>query len=86
MIDELKRRSKEMFIDPYYIAVIYIALGDKDQAFTWLEKAYEEHSVLMIFLNVEPKFDAIRSDLRFLNLVRRIGLLPAPDVAKADFH
>ena len=84
MIDELKRRSKDMFIDPYNIGVIYIALGDKDQAFTWLQRAYEEHSVLMIFLNVEPKLDAIRSDPRFLDIERRMGLQNSTDVAKAD--
>ena len=79
IIAELQRRSKDMFIDPYNIGVIYIALGDKDQAFTWLKKAYEEHSVQMIYLNVEPKFDPIRSDPRFLDLERRIGLLIPAD-------
>ena len=86
MIDELKRRSKDTFIDPYNIGVIYIPLGDKDQAFAWLEKAYDEHSVPMIFQIVEPKFDTIRSDPRFLNLERRIGLRTSTDVAKADLH
>ncbi len=84
MIAELQRRSKDMFIDPYNIGVIYIALGDKDQAFAWLEKAYEEHSLQMIYLNVAPKFDAIRSDPRFLDLERHIGLHTSTNVVKAD--
>ena len=57
-----------------FMAIVYSGLKDKDQAFRWLEKAYEEREGNLVYLNVEPRFDAIRSDPRFHELVRRVGL------------
>ena len=54
------------------IAWIYGALGDKDQAFAWLEKAVAENNARLIFL-YEPQFDPLRSDPRFTSLRRRMG-------------
>lgn len=77
ILHELKERARQEYIDPALIANIYIALGEKEQAFEWLEKAYRGRSpVWMIWLKVEPKFDRLRSDLRFTDLIRRIGLAP----------
>jgi tetratricopeptide (TPR) repeat protein len=56
------------------LADCYAGLGEKDQAFAWLEKAYEQHSFNMAWLNVEPRWDSLRSDPRFADLVRRVGL------------
>jgi hypothetical protein len=53
---------------------VYIGLGDKEQAFVWLEKAFQERSNYVAFLKVFPLLDPIRSDPRFNDLVRRIGL------------
>ena len=61
-------------VSPRLVAVIYTRLGDKDQAFNWLEKAYEEHDALLPFLNVNPMFQPLHSDSRFQDLLRRIGL------------
>lgn len=58
----------------YYIALIYAGLGEKDQAFVWLEKAFRENADSIIFLNVEPGYDALRSDSRFHDLLRRMRL------------
>jgi TolB-like protein/DNA-binding winged helix-turn-helix (wHTH) protein/Tfp pilus assembly protein PilF len=74
LLNKLKGRAREEFIDPYNIAIIYVGLGDKDQGFTWLDKARQEHSPNIVWLNIEPKFDGLRSDRRFAVLVRRIGL------------
>ena len=49
-------------------------LGDKDQAFAWLEEAYNERSNILQFLKVEPNFDPLRSDPRFRDLLHRVGL------------
>jgi len=58
------------------IATIYTGLGDRDQAFAWLEKAYQRRSrYLPYFFRVNPMFDGLHSDPRFANLVRRIGFL-----------
>jgi len=68
---ELARRSKT---SPWRMARIHAELGDKDQAFAWLNKAYEERVSLMTFLKVTPIFDGLRDDARFAELLRRIGL------------
>ena len=58
--------------DPYSVAINYLALGDKDKAFLWLDKAYEQRDVG--FINIkDPVFDSVRSDPRYADLVRRIG-------------
>ncbi len=69
------------YVSSYYFAVIYLGLGETDEAFEWLEKACEERSGFMPFLNVEPMFDSIRTDSRFADLLRRIGL-PADETAQ----
>ena len=59
---------------PIYVAQLQIAMGEKDAAFASLEKAYQERADSLGFLNVDPSYDAIRSDPRFSDLVRRVGL------------
>jgi len=65
---DVKRR-----MSGYYISVIYAALGNHDMTFRWLEKAYADRSVGFIWLRVEPRFDALRGDPRFEQLLMRIG-------------
>jgi TolB-like protein/DNA-binding winged helix-turn-helix (wHTH) protein/Flp pilus assembly protein TadD len=74
LLSDLKRRSNPGYSHASEIAVIYAALGDKNQAMTWLEKGYEERFNPGVLLR--PGFDPLRSDPRFQNLVRRIGLNP----------
>jgi hypothetical protein len=56
------------------IAYIYIALDEKDQAFVWLENAYQDKAGNVPWLKIEPKVDPLRSDARFKDLMRRMGL------------
>ena len=56
------------------IAMLYGPLGQNDQAFAWLEKAYRDHSPDIVILKSYPLFDPLRSDLRFADLMRRVGL------------
>jgi len=72
LLDDLKKRSSHGYPYTSELAVIYTALGDKDQAMAWLEKGYEERFNPGVLLR--PGFDPLRSDARFQNLVRRIGL------------
>ena len=74
VLDELKQLSAQEYIPATSIALIYAGLGEKDQAFAWLEKGYEERSFQMQWLTVEPRWDSLRSDPRFADLVRRVGL------------
>jgi tetratricopeptide (TPR) repeat protein len=72
LLSDLKRRSSPSYSDASEIAAIYAALGDRDQAMNWLEKGYEERFNPSVLLR--PSFDPLRSDPRFEDLVRRIGL------------
>jgi DNA-binding winged helix-turn-helix (wHTH) protein/TolB-like protein/Flp pilus assembly protein TadD len=74
MLKELQKRASREFIDPYYIAIIYVGLGEQEQALAWLNKACEERSFWLLWLNVEPKFDRLRSDPRFGDLRQRVGI------------
>lgn len=75
IIAELDQISKTRYVPSYDIAVIHAGLGEKELAFGWLEKAYREHSSWLAYLRVEPRLDPLRSDSRFTDLLRRIGLL-----------
>jgi len=75
-LEELKAVSKQKYAYSPGFARIYTGLGDKDQAFAWLEKAYEERATPLYWLKVDPIWDPLRSDPRFNDLLRRIGLSP----------
>ena len=77
MLAELKEQPKQRHIPPINFAIIYIGLGEKDQAFAWLEKVYEERNGRELGeVRVNPMFDSLRSDARFANLLRRVNLAP----------
>lgn len=69
-------QQKQRYVSPYTIATVYAGLGEKDQAFKWLEKAFEERDIWLMNLNVDPVLKSLQSDQRFTNLLRRIGLTP----------
>jgi hypothetical protein len=66
---------------PTSLAMIHARLGDTEAAFQWLERGYEMRTRSVVNLNVEPQFDPLRSDPRFADLVRRVGL-PAGGVER----
>jgi tetratricopeptide (TPR) repeat protein len=81
-LGELRReRAKQGYVPPFYFALIYAGLGEKDDAFEWLGKAYDERSSFLVWLSVDPVFDSLRSDPRFTDLLRRIGLARSYSVA-----
>jgi serine/threonine-protein kinase len=73
-LDEYEKASKDNHIPPQERAIIYIGLNDKDNAFIWLDKSYEERLYPLINLTIEPLFDDLRSDSRFQNLAGRMNL------------
>ncbi|KAA0230298.1 hypothetical protein EDS67_07855 [candidate division KSB1 bacterium] len=73
-LDELKGFSSHQYHDAFYTAVAYIGLGDYEQAFEYLNQAYLDRSSEMILLNIEPALDPIRSDPRYAELCRKMGL------------
>jgi tetratricopeptide (TPR) repeat protein len=74
VLAEMTELSKQKYVSPYPMATVYAALGDNERAFEWLEKVYQERSYYVVWLNIDPIFDDIRSDWRFQDLLHRIGL------------
>ena len=74
VLDQLTDLSKQKYVSAVFRAYIYAALGEKDKAFEWLEKGYEDRSTYTI--KVDPFFDPLRSDPRFADLLRRMNLQP----------
>jgi tetratricopeptide (TPR) repeat protein len=72
---DLQQLSKRTYVSPWWPAIVYPDLGDKDQAFAWLEKCYRGREHDLVFSKVWPMFDSLRSDYpRYQDLMRRIGL------------
>jgi eukaryotic-like serine/threonine-protein kinase len=75
VLDHLKGSSAHSYVSPYSSAVIYAGLGEKDQAFVWLERAYQERSYFMaVYLTTDARLDSLHTDSRFVELRRRVGL------------
>jgi len=74
LLDELKRRQKTGYVPSAALVNAYLGLGDNEQTFFWLERAYKEHSPILGYIKVHPFFDPLRGDPRFADLVRRVGL------------
>jgi TolB-like protein len=75
LAEAFKAAAKKRYIPPTYFGMLFAGLGDKDKAMMWLEKAYEDRADGLTWLNVEPMLDEVRSDPRFQDLIRRIGLI-----------
>jgi TolB-like protein/Flp pilus assembly protein TadD len=75
ILDHLKELSAHSWVAPYNVAVIYAGLGEKDQAFAWLDRAYNDRSYYLAeYLTTDARMDSLRSDPRFAELRRRVGL------------
>jgi hypothetical protein len=71
----LKGLSANGYVAPFNFAVIHAGLGEKDQAFAWLNRAYNDRSYYMaVYLTTDARLDSLRSDPRFVDLRRRVGL------------
>jgi DNA-binding winged helix-turn-helix (wHTH) protein/TolB-like protein/Tfp pilus assembly protein PilF len=73
VLENLQARSRRQYAPAYGIALVYAGLGEKDSAFEWLQKAYEDRSTSMVFLKVDPELTSLRSDPRFVQLSQRIN-------------
>jgi len=74
LINELERRYADKSADGRDLAVAYAGFDDKDKAFAWLAKAYDDHSVFLVFLKLEPLMEPLFKDARWNDLERRVGL------------
>jgi TolB-like protein/Tfp pilus assembly protein PilF len=75
LAEAFKAAAKKRYIPPTYFGMLFAGLGDKDKAMMWLEKAFADRADGLTWLNVEPMLDEVRSDPRFQDLIRRIGLV-----------
>jgi tetratricopeptide (TPR) repeat protein len=67
-------RAQHAYVPSFHVALIHAGLGRKEETLAWLERGYQERSAWMVWLKVDPRFDFVRSDARFQNLLRRVGL------------
>jgi TolB-like protein/Flp pilus assembly protein TadD len=74
ILRRLNELSKQKHVDPYFVALVHLGLGQKDQAFQLLERAVEDRSIMFLWFKIEPRLDSIHSDPRYQNLLRRVGL------------
>ena len=73
-LDGVREQSNSRYVSPMKIARLYIRLGERDEAFDWLQKAYDQRSAPLVYLKVDPQYDSLRSDLRFAGLLGKMGL------------
>jgi len=91
-LEELKSLMNRRYVSRHDLAIVYLALGEKQQALDWLEKAYEDRNLGMPWLKVDPRFDPLRSEPRFQTLLRRMNFpaagagaaVPVPVTVAAD--
>jgi eukaryotic-like serine/threonine-protein kinase len=76
VLSNLEALSKKEYVTSYAVALVHAALGDKDQAFAWLEKGVEERTHWLVWLKRDVRWEPLRSDPRFAEVIRRVGLPP----------
>lgn len=81
-VEKLEKVSRQEQMDPVIMLGAYLAVGNKEEALAELEKAYSEHFGIMTTLKVDPAFDPLRSDPRFQDLLRRVGLADSGTTGK----
>ena len=73
ILEEFEEKARREYVPPFALAMAHMAVGDLDGTFAWLDKMYEERSPLLILMNEHPRYDRLRGDPRFQQLLRKIG-------------
>ena len=73
-VQDMEQAREGRYIHPYYTAAVHLALGDDATAFKWLSRACEERDTWVAFLGVDPIWDPVRQDERFVRLLKTVGL------------
>ena len=74
MLEQLHGWTRDRYVNPAAFAMVHIELGESDQAFEWLERAYQDRRGWLAYLKVEPDFDRLRGDPRFAGFLSRMRL------------
>ena len=80
LLEELRQLERRRYVPPYGMALIHAGLGERQRAYRWLEKAFELRDMNLLWLGVNPRFDALRADAEFKELLRRVGI-PGADLS-----
>ena len=83
MLDQLEERARQRHVSPFWLALAYAGTGQTSAALDELYKAYEQRDVILVWLGTEPRLDTLRTEPRFAELLRRIGLSPRADSARS---
>jgi Flp pilus assembly protein TadD len=75
VLDQLESWTRDRYVNPAAYAMVHIELGHADEAFAWLERAYQDRRGWLAYLKVEPDFDPIRGDSRFAGFLARMRLV-----------
>ena len=76
MLGALREIMRARYVSPYLVAIVHAGLGDTEQTFEWLEKAYKERAYWLFFIQVDPRMNELRKDRRYTNLIRRMNFPP----------
>ena len=74
ILQDLLSLAAKRYVSPFELASIHFALKEKDQGFTWLEKAFQDRCFELISIKVDPRFDSLKRDSRFIALFNQLGL------------
>jgi tetratricopeptide (TPR) repeat protein len=83
VLEQLRQLAERRYVTSYGVALVYAGLGEHDHAFAWLRKAFEERTHWLVWLKLDPRWDGLCADPRFVDLQRRVGLLPSAAVGAA---
>jgi tetratricopeptide (TPR) repeat protein len=73
-LDKLLAMKDRTYVSPSYVSLVYLALGDRDAEYAWLEKSYDDRAEFLLWLNIDPVYDGERGDPRFQAMVRKVGI------------
>lgn len=83
ILEEITKRSRQQYVSPNYFALVYVGLGEKQQALEWLEKAYDLRAFELVTIYKWDEFSSLHSEPQFQDLLRRMGLTPQEDTTRA---
>jgi tetratricopeptide (TPR) repeat protein len=85
-LEEFEEKARREYVPPYALAMAHMAVGDLDGTFAWLDKMYEERSPVLVWMNEHARYDRLRGDPRFQELLRKIGFKELKFIPKTASH